>query len=247
MKSIVFLWVLGFCLSINAQNTASSAWSDHAIDKKQLQINFQNEYVMLDSLNNNIGSMVFSQQVEGDKLMVRDISTLQDESMLEKFHAIMNMGSMKVSSVSTNIHTPSMEVITNLSAKNNIIKGDYSVTQNGNNVEIEIDSLYDYDIFRFEIYSILPALKKKTGDSMQFKVLYPISMSTFDCTLEKVKDSEIISINGKSHDTEVYFLKTPNQILDNQIWVDKKSPKRILRFYVPKSAITIELKNSIMD
>ncbi len=207
--------------------------------KVQRMFDHLNRYHMFDSTGQKVGSMVFAWTKNGPHLIARDTSQFDNGSVYETASMFINSGSMIMDSIDLDLRLPHVQVGINLFSRAGNISGNFQVSRDTMVSNTPVDTTYQFDVFREELYALMPLLDFSPGDSIAFKMLLTTSRSVIDAALVYER-SEEIQVAAGTFQTDVLYLNTGG-VIDNRIWFSQDAPYQIVKFYVPGSDLSIDL------
>lgn len=201
---------------------------------------YMNKYIIKDSLDNQIGSMVFYTQLRDNKVISVDTSKFDDGSIYETASMTYDLEMKVLSSLTTKIKTETTSFDIDLNNSTQRIQGHYRLNRNGENiVDKRVDSIIPYDIFREEIYMLANLLPLNNEDRINFTVLFSDNLQTTSASLFH-ESFQKVKVPVGEFQTKVWYLDTGG-IIDNRIWVNSIEPGQIVKFYIPDQGLSIEL------
>lgn len=244
MKNYLYILILLFfsCQTTEQPQEPSQTWLNQSIDLSSIQP-VVNTYHMFDTAKTKVGSMIFGTYLEEGKIVSRDTSSFDDGSVYEEATFIFNTDSYRLEDVSVAMQINTTRLDVNVEAQESKVNGTYSVTRDTVINDYPVDSLYTYDVFRSELYMLMQALDFKAGDTIRFKALVSTSMTVSDASLYYVGEEKITTAAG-TFDCTVIHLMTDGKMPQNRIWISKEESKKMIKFYVPGSELSIELMSS---
>ena len=202
-----------------------------------------NTYHMFDTTQTKVGAMIFGTYMEDGKLISRDTSSFDNGSVYEDAEFIFNTNSYELETVGVNMQINTTKLDVDITAQDNQVNGMYRVTRDTIVSDYPVDSLYNYDVFRSELYMLMQTLNLKEGDTIKFKALISTSMTVADASLYYVGEEQVTTPAG-TFDCRVIHLMTDGKMPQNRIWITKEKPAKIVKFYVPGAELSIELMES---
>ena len=221
---------------------SDSKWLGRKVDLNSLQP-VVNTYHMMDTSGTKVGAMIFGSYFENGKFVSRDTSSFDDGSVYEEAEFILNKTNFELEDVSVAMRINTTKLDVDLACNGTQVNGLYRVTRDTTVTDYPIDSLYNYDIVRSELYMLMHTIDYKAGDTIKFKSLVPTSMTVSDASLYYVSDERVTTEAG-TFDCSVIHLMTDGKMPQNRIWITKEKPSKIVKFYVPGSELSIELVKS---
>ncbi|WP_299364090.1 hypothetical protein [Winogradskyella sp.] len=199
-----------------------------------------NYYVIKDSLNKQIGSMVFYTELRDNKVISIDTSKFNDGSIHETAKMTYDIKKNILSSLKTDIKTRTTSMNIDLENSTERIQGHYKFNRNGKNIiDRKVDSVIRYDIFREELYMLVNLMSLKDGDNINFKMLFSDNLQTTVANLF-YESFEKVKVPAGEFNTNALYLDTGG-IIDNRIWINTAAPNQVVKFYIPGQGLSIEL------
>ncbi|WP_436515432.1 DUF3108 domain-containing protein [Ekhidna sp. To15] len=244
MKNYCLIILALLCACQNPEKDAKPKveWLGQEVDFNRIQSGI-NTYHMFDSTQTKVGSMIFGTYFENGKLVSRDTSSFDDGSVYEDAEFTVDTNRFKMEAVSVNMQINTTKLDVDLDANNNTVTGLYRVIRDTTINDYPVDSTYNYDVFRSELYMLMQTLDYKAGDTIRFKALISTSMTVADASIYYVKDEQVTTAAG-TFDCTVIHLMTDGKMPQNRIWISKEKPAKIVKFYVPGPELSIELVDS---
>ena len=232
----------GACNKTFDGNTDPKYWLGKEVDTLQLKERL-NVYQMYNNEGDKVGSMVFAFDLHEKRIIVRDTSQFDDGSIYETAEFVLDRENLRTISNNVDMKTGSMEMQIRLKAEENRVEGFAKVTRGENIIKTDIDSTFQYDVFRSDLYVLLHTIEFSKGDSIPFRAIAPMSgMRVSDASIV-YEGEETIQIAGKSYACVVVMLKSDGVIPANKIWISKETPRRIMKFEVTGAGLNIELSS----
>jgi hypothetical protein len=230
------------CISCqNPKNPIEKTWVGQSIDFSQLK-EVTNTYYMYDSTGVKVGSMIFGLSFENGFLVARDTSQFDDGSVYETAEFNFDTTDFRMNKVSTDMKTARAVLDIDLSRVDDKLRGTYVLKRDTITRTFEIDSAYQFTNFREEIYMMIQALSIKPKDSIALQSMVSTSMTVSKGLLIHSGVETIETLNGMES-CDVIWLKADGKMPDNKIWVTKKSPRTIVKFYIPGAELNIVLES----
>lgn len=214
-------------------------WLNHPVDISQIQP-VTNTYHMIDSTGTKVGAMIFGFAFEDGFLMARDTSQFDDGSIYETASFTFDTTDFKMKEVSIELQTRRAALDIDLRSEDGKVKGTYVLKRDTTTTTHPIDSAYQFTNFRGEIYILTHALMMKPADTVEFRALEPTRMTLSNGQL-LYSGTETIETLGGMELCDVLWLKADGNMPDNKIWVRQRSPRTIIKFYVPGPELNIVL------
>jgi len=228
-----------FCFSCESQKKPiEKSWLGKSVDFSQLK-EVTNTYYMFDSAGTKVGSMIFGFSFENGFLIARDTSQFDNGSVYETAEFTFDTTDFRMIKVATDMKTPKGTLDLDVRLENGRVKGTYVVIRDTTTRTNAIDSAYQFTNFREEIYMMIHTLSMKPNDTIAIKSLTSTSISTGSLSYS---GSETIETLNGLEPCDVIWLKADGKMPDNKIWISQKSPRTIMKFYVPGPELTIVLK-----
>ncbi|MEO9483640.1 MAG: DUF3108 domain-containing protein [Ekhidna sp.] len=243
MKNYLFIITLLFiaCSPSEKNSAVQKEWLGKKVDFQSIQP-VVNTYHMLDKTGTKVGSMIFGTYFENGKLVSRDTSSFDDGSVYEEAEFVFDTGRFELEDVSIAMQINTTKLNVDFNATDKQVRGLYRITRDTIN-DYPVDSLYQYDVVRSELYMLMQTLDYTAGDTIDMKVLIPTSMTVSDASLHYLQDETVTTPAG-TFDCTVVHLMTDGKMPQNRIWIAKEKPAKIVKFNVPASALSIELVSS---
>lgn len=240
--SILFSIVLLACQPSEQSSREQTKWLDRKVDISSIQPVI-NTYHMIDTTNTKVGSMIFGTFFENGMLVSRDTSLFDDGSIYEEAEFVFDTSDFKLDEVSISMRINTTKLNVDIEADENQVNGLYRVTRDTVVSDYPIDSLYSYDVVRGELYMLMHTLDYNAGDTISMKVLVPTSRTISDASIYYVQD-DVVTTKAGTFDCKVIHLMTDGKMPQNRIWITKEKPAKIVKFFVPGSALSLELISS---
>ncbi|GAB4236484.1 MAG: hypothetical protein Tsb0034_11150 [Ekhidna sp.] len=221
------------------EKVISKTWLNQSIDFAQIK-EVVNTYHMFDSTDMKVGSMVFGFSFENGRLVARDTSQFDNGSVYETAIFSLDTSDFILKEISIDMKMGPTSLDIDLTKSNGNVSGSYVVTRDTLVNEYPIDSAYQHDVVRSEMYMLFHTLKLKAGDSLTFTALAPTSMALSNASLT-YEGTETVEVGAGSFECDVIWLKTDGKMPSNKIWISKESPRKVVKFYVPGPELNIEL------
>ncbi len=154
----------------------------------------------------------------------------------------MDRAKLEMQNISLSMSTSNADVGISLSLNEKRIIGQIKINR-GEEQIVDIDTTLNYTIDRGELYMLLPVLNLKLGDTLSFKTFVHTSMQVSD-TKVYYEGEEVITTAMGTFECDKIYLETDGKMPENRIWIDK-TRRRIIKFYVPKPQLHIELNNTL--
>ncbi len=228
-----------FLFSFNELKAQEKTWLGRQLDFNQIR-EVVNTYHMFDGTRNKLGSMIYGISFENGRLVVRDTSQFDDGSVYEtvEYHFDTSEFIMKQAWIDMKTIQATLDI--DLIQEGGRTKGNYRLTQDTTIRNFPIDSAYEYDVFRGEIYMLLHGLQLKKDDTLYLNALVPTSMNISGGWISLVGEEWVSTALG-TFDCDVVWLKADGVMPDNKIWIRKETPRTVVKFYVPGMELHIEL------
>jgi hypothetical protein len=240
MKNITiqFLILLTFLSCEKQEETIHKKWLGREIDFKSI-VQVINTYHMFDSTGAKVGSMVYGMGFEDGSLIARDTSQFDDGSVYETAEFLLDTSDFTLKEVYIDMNTSQAILDVDLSIGSKV-KGTYNILQDTTQHIINIDSAYNYSVFRSELYMLLHTYPFEKVDTISLKALVPTSMGISSASLI-YEGEEKTSVPAGSFLCDVVLLKTDGKMPENRIWIRKSNPRCMVKFVVPSFNLSIEL------
>jgi len=248
MKHILFGLILITSLALlciacqNPKKSIEKKWLGQSIDFSQLK-EVTNTYFMYDSTGTKVGSMIFGISFENGFLVARDTSQFDDGSVYETGEFTFDTIDFRMKKLSTDMRTSSATLDIDLRREDDKVKGTYMLTRDTTTRIFDIDSAYQFTNFREEIYILAHALLIQSQDSITVQSLVSTNNMAVSTGLLTHSGIETIETWNGMEACDVIWLRADGKMPDNKIWVIKKYPRTIVKFYVPGAELNIVLKN----
>ena len=118
-----------------------------------------NTYHMFDSTGQKIGAMIFGWSLQDDLLVVRDTSLFDDGSVYETAEFGIGIEDYRMNYVSMEMEIGGSKLDLDYSMNSKGVVGTRTVSRDTMKQSINIDSLYEYDVIREEIYALLHTIQ----------------------------------------------------------------------------------------
>ena len=237
MKNILSLLTFLFlCTELQAQE---KTWLDQPVDLSQIR-KVVNTYHMFDGKGDKVGSMIYATSFEDGHLVVRDTSQFDDGSVYETIEYHFDTSEFVMKQAGIDMKTTQATLDIDLVQEDGRTRGNYGLTRDTTIRNFPIDSAYEYDVFRGEIYLLLNSLRLQKGDTLYLNALVPTSMNISRGQISLVGDESISTALG-TFDCDVVWLKADGVMPDNKIWIRKETPRTMVKFYIPGMELHIEL------
>ncbi len=247
-KYYLFISVL-FSILISCGQTSDSKspgiskqWLNKEIDFNSIQ-EVVNTYHMFDSNQAKVGSMVYATAFNGTHLMALDTSQFDDGTVYETASFVFDTSSFTMKNVKIDMSTPNASLNVDFNNENNQVKGEFTLNRNEATQVFPLDSTYQMDIIRSEIYLLLQTLPITAGDTIALKALVPTRMGISSAEIYLEGEERISTALGEV-ECDVVWLKTDGIMPNNKIWISKDSPRKLIKFYVPGPELSIEIQSS---
>ncbi len=241
--TICFLTLI-FFLFYNCQHPEKAfnkQWLGKKLDFEQLQSK-TDYYHIFDSAKTKVGSMVFGTFFNDGLFIARDTSQFDDGSFIETAAFRIDTTTMKTKSVFMSMSYGNTSIEIDIEKDNERITGAYSIKRDTLTNEQKMDSIYDYDIVRSEIYMLLNAIELKQGDTLKLRSFVPSGLSVSDITIFlKGKETIKVPYSGKAKECQIISIRTDGKMPNNDIWITKDRPRQMFKFFVPEQKLSIEL------
>lgn len=236
---LILLFLTIGCQSSKTEKNVEKFWQGYPIDFMQIR-EVVNTYHMFDSTKTKVGSMVFGFSFEEGFLVARDTSQFDDGRVYETAMLTFDTSSFQMKQIAIDMSTQRASLDIDLQQAGENVQGSYLIKQDTSRTIYEIDSAYRFSAFREEIYIMTHTLGLNPGDTVSIQTLVPTSMSISNAQLIYAGEETLVTLNG-TQTCDVIWLKADGKMPDNKIWVTKKSPRTIVKFYVPGPELSIEL------
>lgn len=219
MKSPILLLVCAFAWTISgfAQSGSTLNWTIGAIPKAHVD-DHSATYHMFDAEGKKVGSMATQLIDEEDQITLIDTSQFDDGSVYEEATFTFSKKPIATTSIKIKMKTPNAKIDIDVAVSGKHAKGTYLLNEQTH----QIDSTYDYDVVRAELYAFLGMLTYKTGMKKTVKVLAPMSFQVVAAEISVLEEEMITTPLGK-FDTFKLLLDGKGVIPTNYIYVDKAS------------------------
>ncbi len=237
MKNALFLLTfLLLCTELQAQE---KTWLDRPVDFSQIR-EVVNTYHMFDGAGNKVGSMIYATSFENGRLLVRDTSQFDDGSVYETIEYHFDTSEFVMKKAGIDMKTIQATLDIDLVQEDGRTRGNYGLIRDTTIRNFPIDSAYEYDVFRGEIYLLLNGLNLEKDDTLYMKALVPTSMNISKGQISLVGEESISTALG-TFDCDVVWLRADGVMPDNKIWIRKETPRTMVKFYIPGMELHIEL------
>lgn len=237
MKNILSLLTFLFlCTELQAQE---KTWLERPVDFSQIR-EVVNTYHMFDGTGNKVGSMIYGTSFEDGHLVVRDTSQFDDGSVYETIEYQFDTSEFVMKKAAIDMKTTQATLDIDLVQEDGRTRGNYGLTRDTTIRNFPIDSAYEYDVFRGEIYLLLNSLRLQKDDTLYPNALVPTSMNISKGQISLVGEESISTALG-TFDCDVVWLKADGVMPDNKIWIRKETPRTMVKFYIPGMELHIEL------
>lgn len=227
------------CAPPEAQRVLGKEWLGKSVNFQDVTPTV-NTYHMFDSTNTKVGSMIFGTFFEDGMLISRDTSQFDDGSVYETASFTLDTGTFTLSAVNIEMVLGSAKLNVDLDKRDGKVLGNYTITRDTTISTNPIDSAYDHDIFREELYMLMHSITFSAGDSIPFSAIVPTSMSVSNASII-YHGEETVEVPAGTYLCDVLWLKTDGKMPDNKIWIRKDAPRKIVKFYVPGPELEIAL------
>lgn len=221
----------------NQKEPLKKTWLEQPVDFSQLR-EVTNTYLMYDSTGTKAGSMIFGFSFENGFLVARDTSQFDDGSVYETAEFTFDTTDFRMNKVRTEMKTPNVTLDLDLRLDNGRLKGTHVMIKDTTTRTKVIDSAYQFTNFREEIYMMIHTLSMKPNDTIAIQSLATTSISTGSLIYSGTETIE--TLNGKET-CDAIWLKADGKMPDNKIWISRKSPRTIVKFYVPMGELNLVL------
>jgi hypothetical protein len=202
----------------------------------------RDSFNIINGTGDKVGSMVWEKSIQDNTYLMKDYSKFDDGSVDETASLYINLDSMKTLKVETDMAFPNGGSNLNFAFNNQTITGKYIINRDSSERTIDIDTTFNYNIVRGEIYMLLHALDIKTKTN--FNTFVSTSMTVANSSIEVLGSEEITVPEGIFEATKIE-LKGGGKLPDNTIWVSNNSPKIIVKATVEGQDLDIVLVSYI--
>jgi len=242
MKEIIItILFIGLLSCQEKSNLVNKRWINNKIDIKNL-VEGVNTYHMLDSTGSKVGSMIFGMEFKEGRLIARDTSEFYNGNVYETAEFYFDTTDFTMQQVKIKLATPGASLDLDLNTDGRV-EGSYSIKRDSTSHIYDIDSVYAYDLVRGELYMLLQTIKLNRGDTLDLTIFAPTSISVSNSQIY-YHGRENINTPMGTFDCDVIWLKADKKMPSNKIWISREFPRKLVKFYVPSSQLTIELINS---
>lgn len=237
--------LLGGCAGEKKERETSAAetkyWNGFPIDLSHISAR-RDSFNMINPQGDKVGAMEVTISKTAEKITFFDISQFDDGSIYEEATYHMDLESLNTETVDVDMTTTAAQMIAKLTTIDKQISGTYKIIQGGNEREIPVDSLFDYDLVRAEIFTYIGALVPTDTMSRELKVFSSLSGNVVTAKLSYLGEESITTELG-TFDARHYYLDGKGGIPTNEIWVDKETNRQV-RIAVIGAGLDIRLVKS---
>lgn len=217
-----------------AQSKGQLQWALGAVPEAYLT-NHDATYHMFDTEGKKVGSMESKLINKEDQIIFKDISQFDDGSVYEEASFTYSKKPLTTTEIKIKFKTANASLDIDVAMEDKYAKGTYVL----NDKTHPIDSIYDYDVIRPELYTFLSALAFEVGMKKTVKVLAPMSFRVVEAEISVLSEEKITTASGE-FETFKIFLDGKGVIPTNYIYVDKASHQ------VVKYEVTGQMKLDIV-
>lgn len=232
--TLLFVTIFLVYFSTQAQSNGELQWALGKVGKAHIA-NHEATYHMFDTEGKKVGSMESQLIHEKDQIIFKDISQFDDGSVYEEATFTYSKKPITTREIKIKMKTTNANLDINVSLEGKHAKGTYVI----NDKTHQIDSTYDYDVVRAELYTFLQALSFEAGMKKTVKVLAPMSFRIVEAEISVLSEEKITTALGE-FETFKILLDGKNVIPTNYIFVDKASHQ------VVKYEVTGQMKLDIV-
>lgn len=215
------------------------SWSGMNLDREMLTAR-RDSFDMYAPDGNWKGYMTQNFYFKEGAYLMEDVSRFSDGSVVEYAAFKIDTSAMKTDTLHINMRTDQGNAIVNLKIDHQYVTGSYHVTKGEQERMIKIDTTYEKTILRNEIYMLINAVEWNIGDQLSLNVLSPLSMAVSKATIRAIS-VEDLTCQGQNTSCMKLELRSDGKIAENDIWITRASPRRILKFKVLEPALNIIL------
>ena len=157
-------------------------WLNRTIDFGSIQ-EVTNTYWMYDSTRTKVGSMVISTSFKNGYLIARDTSQFDDGSVYETAEFTIDTSNFILKKMMMDIEVPQANVNVAIEYESGRVTGAFTIKQDTSQRVIPIDSSYQHDIVREELYILLQTFPFEVGDTLNVTAYVPTGMNISKATL----------------------------------------------------------------
>jgi hypothetical protein len=128
--------------------------------------------------------MVWEKSITDNTYLMKDYSKFDDGSVDETASFYIDLDSMKPSQVETDMAFPNGGFNLNFAFNNQNITGKYIINRDSSERTIDIDTTFNYDIVRGEIYMMLHTLDISKKSKTNFNTFVSTSVTVANSSLE---------------------------------------------------------------
>lgn len=218
-------------------------WLNQPIEISQL-LEERDSFNIINGTGDKVGSMVWEKSIIDNTYLMKDYSKFDDGSVNENADFYFNLDSMKMSKVAIDMATSDGGFNLNLAFNNQNVIGKVQVNRNETERIIDIDTTFNFDLVRSEIYMMLHTLDVTKKIKVPFNTLVPSGVTVAKTSIELLGPEEITVPAGTFEATKIE-LKGGGKMPDNTIWVSNNSPRRIVKVTVDEQDLDIVLVSYI--
>lgn len=245
-----FLLVLTFCKESNHQQSANdlpklAEWAGAKVDMSQLTVR-KDSFVIFDPSGAKVGTMQQHFSYQDGFYKMEDISRFDDESVVEYAVFLVDSVTLSTRDIDIDMKTKNGDAMIKFSLADQLVKGQYQLSNEGRQQTIEVDSTYEMDISRNELYMLVNAVEWEEGLSLPLNIFAPLSMKKSKASLRAIGEEEL-NWQGKSTSCMKVELRSDGNIPDNDFWITRTSPRQILKVDVVGLGLEIKLAKSAVS
>lgn len=225
----------------NLNEESYKYWLDQKIDISQI-ISERDSFNIINGAGDKVGSMVWEKSINGSIYLMEDYSQFDDGSVNETASFYFDLDSMKMSKVLTEMSFQSGGFNLDFIFKNQIVNGKFQINRDSSQRTMDIDSTFNFDIVRGEIYMMLSTLLTNNKSKFSFNTFVSTSISTTKSSIE-ILDQEEITVPAGIFNTTKIQLNGGGKMPDNTLWVSNKFPRKIVKVSVGGQDLDLVLVN----
>ncbi|MEQ8425557.1 MAG: hypothetical protein RIA63_12660 [Cyclobacteriaceae bacterium] len=226
------------CSTAKEEQSKIADWVNQKIDLKHIR-NERDSFIMLNAAGEKVGGMIWEKNISDNRYVHNDISYFDDGSVYEEASFHFSLDPLAMDSVQIDMQTSAANATVNFKIDHKKVTGPLVITRGTNERVIPVDSLFEFDVVRPEIYSLIHSLDFTNVTEIPMKVFSPEGLAVAEAKITNMGKETLDAGYGK-YECIKLNLDGGGVIPDNVIWINE-SPKRIVKVYVPGPELDIVL------
>ena len=233
------------CSADKSNKSRLDNWVGQKVDLNHIR-NEKDSFVMFNTSGEKVGGMLWEKSISETTYIHKDVSYFDDGSVYEEAIFSFSLNPLKIRAVQMDMKTQAANAAVDFQIEDKNIKGPFTITRDTSERIMQIDSVFDFDVVRSEIYSMIHSLEFEEQKEIPFNVLSELGLAIAKAKVTMMGREKIDTGYGEFQTIKL-DLNGGGVIPDNTIWINE-SPRRIVKVHVPGPDLDVILvKTTSLD